>query len=424
VDARRVAFRFAFVYLSLYAAATQLLGGILILPWVAVPALGTTWPMRDITEWVAQHVFGLAPPLEFRGTSGDTAFHWVQTFWILVVALATAAAWSAWDRSPGRDVRLRAWFRLFLRFALAAEMFYFGMAKVVPAQFPPPALVTLIEPVGHLSLSNLLWTFVGSSTAYQIFTGCAEVLGGLLLLAPRTTTLGAVICLADMAHVFVLNLSYDVGLKQISFHLAVIAVVLLLPDARRLAGVFLHDRPVPASTVPPLFAHPRANRRALAVQLAFGAYLLLMFTTLSVRFFNAPGGPGSPRSPLYGIWEVTALAVNGDVRPAVLNDYDRRWRRIVFDAPERIIFQRTDDSFLTYGASLHEASRTITLTKGRSRTWNAAFTYDRPAGDRLILEGQIDGHHVRAELQLVGFDTFRLLNSTFRWIRPTDSEAG
>ena len=420
----RAAFRFAVLYLSLYAAATQLLGGILILPWASLPALGTVWPLRDVTVAVAEHVFGLTPPLEFRGTSGDTAFHWVQTFWILAVSLAGAAIWYVSDPDSRRDARLRPWFRLFLRFALAAEMFYFGMAKVIPAQFPPPALVTLVEPVGHLSLSNLLWTFVGAATPYQVFTGCAEVIGGLLLFAPRTTMLGALICLADMAHVLVLNLSYDVGLKQISFHLALISLVLLAPDARRLAGMFLRDAPVPASTVPPLFADARRNRRALAAQLAFGVYLLAMFTTLSVRFYAAEGGPGAPRSALYGIWDVAALSVDGEIRPAMLNDYDRRWRRIVFDSPQRFIVQRTDDSFLTYGVTIHEASGTMALTKGSSRTWSAAFSYERAADDRLVLDGHIDGRHVRAELRLMGLDTFRLLNSGFRWIRPTDNEAG
>jgi uncharacterized membrane protein YphA (DoxX/SURF4 family) len=420
----RVAFRFAFVYLTLYALATQLLGGLLILPGVALPALGTVWPMRDITVWVAEHVFGLTPPLNYRGTSGDTAFHWVQTFWILIVAVAITAAWVVWDRRGRRDVILHAWFRLFLRFALAAEMFYFGMAKVIPAQFPPPALVTLVEPVGHLSLSNLLWVFIGSSTPYQMFTGIAEMVGGLLLLVPQTTMLGALICLADMLHVFVLNMSYDVGLKQISLHLALVSLFLLAPEAPRLARMFLQDRPVPASTLPHLFGSARASRIALAAQIVFGLYLVVMFTTLSVRFWYAEGGPGSPKSVLYGIWDVTELSVDGEARPVLENDYDRRWRRVIFDSPQRIIFQRTDDSFLTYGVTIHEPSRTMALTKGSSRTWSSAFTYNRPADDRLVLEGHIDGHRIRADLQLVPLDIFRLLNSRFRWIRPPDSEAG
>jgi hypothetical protein len=42
----------------------------------------------------------------------------------------------------------------------------------------------------------------------------------------------------------------------------------------------------------------------------------------------------------------------------------------------------------------------------------------------LILEGEMDGHRIRAELQLVERDTFRLLNSGFRWVRPPDAAGG
>ena len=50
----------------------------------------------------------------------------------------------------------------------------------------------------------------GLGPAYEIFTGCAEVAGGLLLIVPRTATLGALISLADMSQVDTLNMTYDV----------------------------------------------------------------------------------------------------------------------------------------------------------------------------------------------------------------------
>jgi hypothetical protein len=60
---------------------------------------------------------------------------------------------------------------------------------------------------------------MGSAPAYEIFTGCAEVAGGLLLIVPRTATLGALISLADMIQVFTLNMTYDVPVKLFAFHL-------------------------------------------------------------------------------------------------------------------------------------------------------------------------------------------------------------
>jgi len=109
------------------------------------------------------------------------------------------------------------------------------------------------------------------------------------------------------------------------------------------------------------------------------------------------------------------------VRLPQLNDYDRRWRRVIFDFSDRMFFQRWDDSYAAYGVTVNEAQRTLSLTKGRSQTWQSAFTCERPRPDRLILDGEMDGYHLRAELQLVERDTFRLLNSRFRWIRPPDS---
>ena len=149
-------------------------------------------------------------------------------------------------------------------------MFYYGMAKVIPSQFPPPGLVTLIEPVGDSSLSDLLWTFVGASLPYQI-TGCAELLAGALLLTPATATAGAALALIDMLQVFLLNMAYDFGLKQISFHLLVMAAVVLAPDAPRLTAVFLGRAAGPSTHRRSSCGAARHNRAAVIAQLVFAS---------------------------------------------------------------------------------------------------------------------------------------------------------
>jgi uncharacterized membrane protein YphA (DoxX/SURF4 family) len=416
--------RFSLVYFSLYSLATQIIGGVLLTPWFSFPALGTVWPMRDITQWLAEHVFGLRAPLVFTGNSGDTAFHWILNGWLLVLAVVITAVWVRLQPGRDREQVWQAWFRLFIRFALAAQMFYYGMAKLIPTQFPPPSLVTLVESVGNLSLSDLLWTWMGASTPYQIFTGCAEMASGILLLFPRTTTLGALIGFADMLQVFLLNMTYDFGLKQISFHYLLMFAFLLSPDARRLTNVLVLNRTAEPSSLPDLFATPRANHTARVVQVVFGIYLIGMFTWVATRSYYAAGGPGETRSALYGIWNIEELTVNGETRPAVLNDYDRRWRRAIFDTPNVVVFQRTDDSFAHYEATIDPDTRAIALTKRNGGNWRAAFTFDRPSTDRLVLDGTMDGYTLRLRLRLVDFDTFRLLNSRFRWVRPPDPFAG
>ncbi len=417
--AARIAFRFCFVYFGLFSLATQISGSLFLIPHIEFRGLGPLWPMRAITFWIAAHIFGASDRLVSAPTSGETVFFWAQTFWLLIAALIATAIWSVLDCRREDYVTLHKWFRLFIRFALAASMLEYGMTKIIPTQFPRPPLNTLLTPVGNLSLSALLWNSIGASPAYEIFTGCAETLGGFLLLVPRTTMFGAMICLADLTQVFVLNMTYDIGLKQISFHLILLALFLLSPDLARLANFFFLDRAAGPSTQPRLFRTRRANRIGLAGQIICGVYLLGMYTYINWSYWYAGGG-GSPRSPLYGIWNVDQLSIDGQLRLPVLNDYDRRWRRVIFDSPNTMAFQRLDDSFARYAVSIDIYNNTLALTKGSSKRWKANFTFQRPAQDQLTLDGEMDDHKIHMQLQLIDFDTFRLLNSHFRWIRPDE----
>ena len=87
-------------------------------------------------------------------------------------------------------------------------------------------------------------------------------------------------------------------------------------------------------------------------------------------------------------------------------------------------FQRTDDSFAHYGVSIDVPSQSIALTKGNSRSWHATFTFQRPSAGHLTMDGDMDRYRIHMELQLMEFDSFRLLNSGFRWIRPPDPFGG
>jgi hypothetical protein len=378
--------------------------------------------MRDVTEWTAASVFGIPFPLE-TATRGEPLFFWIQTFWILVVSLLATAAWTALDRRRNAYRTAYGWFHLGMRLALAASLFEYGMTKVIPTQFPAPPLATLVTPVGDLSLSALLWTSIGAAQPYEIFTGCIEVLAAVLLVIPRTASLGAAIGLAALIQILALNLTYDIGLKLTTTHLVALAAILLAPDLPRIADVFVRQRPAVATTPPPIVRTRRAQRLLFAAQIAFGAYLLGMYAYINWSFWQAAGG-GRPRSALYGIWNVEQLAVDGAVRHPDLNDYDRRWRRVIFDEPDNVLFQRTDDSFARYGAVVDLDRNALALTKGASTSWKAVFNVARLPDDRLIIEGEMDGHRIEARLRRVEFDAFPLLNSTFRWVRPHSPTPG
>jgi hypothetical protein len=414
--ATRIAFRFALVYLGLFCLATQISGSMIPNLSFTYRGMGRLWPMRDVTHWTAASVFGVTSRLD-DVSGGEPLFFWVQTFWLLIVSVLAVAIWSVLDRRRQSYVTLYAWFRLFVRLALAAALFEYGMTKVIPTQFPVPPLTTLVTPVGDLTLSALLWTSIGASQPYEIFTGCVEVLAGVLLLIPRTTTLGALIGLGALIQIFALNMTYDIGLKLVSLHLIVLALFLLAPSVPPLANLLLRNQPAQIPIEPRLARTRRGHLVALAAPIVFGVYVLGMYAYINWSFWQVAGG-GRPQSALYGIWNVEQLSIDGQVRSPHLNDYDRRWRRVIFDEPGSVVFQRTDDSLARYGASIDSDRNVLALTKGDSRNWAATFTFDRSAQDRLIVEGEMDGYRIQAQLRQVEFDAFPLLNSSFRWIRP------
>jgi uncharacterized membrane protein YphA (DoxX/SURF4 family) len=303
---------------------------------------------------------------------------------------------------------------LTLRFMLASQMFAYGLDKLVPLQMPFPDLMRLLEPYGNFSPMSVLWYSVGASPSYEMFTGFAETLGGILLLTPRTTTLGALVCLVDMIQVFTLNMTYDVPVKLFSFHLLLFSLFLLAPDARRLINFFFTDRAVAPSQHVPLFRSSRANRIAVILQVVFGVYLIGQNTYTSVVGWHQFGG-GRAKSPLYGIWNVEQMSVDGQVRPALLTDQSR-WRRVVFDFPDFASFQRLDDTVAGYGSVINDREKTLTLTKSFDKSWQASFTFARQAPDQLVLDGNMDGHQVQMKLKLLDRDRFTLVNRGFHWI--------
>jgi hypothetical protein len=415
----RIAFRFCFAYFGLFCVGTaQILFTVLGVFGSLLPETAVRWILvRPILDWAAIHIFGLDAALIYvdGSGSGDRAFDWMSLACWLVLAGVATLVWSVLDRHRMNYATLHKWFRLFIRFCLAGQMIVYGAAKVIPTQMPFPSLDRLVQPFGSFSPMGVLWAQVGVSPPYEILLGCAELLGGLLLILPRTTVLGALVCLAATAQVFILNMTYDVPVKILSFHLLLLSLVLLAPDFRRLANVFFSNGAVGPSTQPRLFRTRRANRIALAAQVALGLWILVPAILGSWVAWDAYGG-GREKSPLYGIWNVVEFSADGEDRPPLLTDEDRL-RRVIFDDPAMVTYQHMDDSLVYNGATIDVDRRTIALTKYDDESGTATFTFEQPAADRLVLDGELNGRKVRMSLERLDTNTFTLVNRGFHWVQ-------
>jgi len=404
------------VYFGLYCLTTQIITT-LFSPNQGddIPDPATLWPLRQLILWTAVRIFHVRTTVAYDSNSGsgDGMFGWVLAFWLLITAVLATGLWSVIDRKRENYVKLSKWFRLFIRFSLAGQMFNYGMLKVIPVQMPYPTLTKLLEPFGNFSPMGVLWSSIGVSQAYEIFAGCAEVLGGLLLIVPRTAMFGALICLADMIQVFMLNMTYDVPVKLFSFHLILLALLLLVPDLPRLVDVFFRNRAV----APSAHAQTFSTRTALIAQILFGLWLVGMNVHGGWTAWHLYGD-GRPKSALYGIWNVDQLTIDGQVHPPLLTD-NERWRRVIFDSPTRMAFQRMDDSFARYGASINVNGKILALANDDDKNWRASFAFQRPAPDQLVLDGDMGSHKVHMQLKLLDRNKFLLVSRGFHWIQET-----
>jgi hypothetical protein len=257
-----------------------------------------------------------------------------------------------------------------------------GISRLIPVQMPPPFPFDFLRRLGELTPMELLWTFIGASPTFQSFTGLAGLAGGLLLLFPRTALLGALICAANLLMAVTLSLCYDLPFTPYLSFLLLLAVLLIAPDLRRLANLFLLDRAVEPAEEPVTARSPQLVMLLLAL-------CVIVWTSISAGLRFKELYP--PKPPFYGAWSVEEFAVNGEEVP-MFTDPDR-WQRVAIQEPGAL------DVELMIGS--------------RKRFPKAAFSFAQPEPDVLILEGR----RMRAKLRRMP-----LSSSWFHWILDMDEE--
>jgi hypothetical protein len=403
--ARKLGFRFAFVYWLLFALPFPLD----LLPWTDWIVGPIESGQRAFVLWTARHVLGLGEVPSEGGGSGDTAYDYEFVFCALVLALAGALVWSILDRKRASYARLADWLWAYVRLDLATAMISYGSYKVIPSQFPVLTLDRLAQPFGEASPMGLLWTFMGTSAPYQIFSGAGELLGGLLLFQRRTAVLGAIVATGVMAQVVMLNFAFDVPVKLYSAHLLAIALFLLLPHVCNLFGQFVLGRPAAALGCARLFQRPALHRGALALRTLFLVYIAWQRLSMSYDVYREYSMP--PPTPFDGAWRVAAF----ETEPPEAVDPGLRWTELVVGSSTRIGVTHASGVYERLQLELGEEGA-LSLTRRGDPQWKSEFTYEMPAPERLRWNGTLDGKSVHIDFERRPARDYLLQTRGFHWI--------
>ncbi|MFI1916139.1 DoxX family protein [Nocardia sp. NPDC020380] len=423
----RIAFRFCVAYFGLlcmlFAQILVVFAGPLY-AYLAADAIGGQMDSIDkFVRFVGNHVFRTEVAPLRKSYSGDQAPVWVLICCVIAAATAITAVWSILDRRRTEYIRFHAWFLTFIRLCLGGQLLCYGMAKVIPLQMPRPTLITLLQPYGDFSRAAVLWNQVGTAPVYEMLLGTAEVLGGLLLFSRRTATLGGLVSLVTLLQVFVLNMTFDIPVKLLSFHLVLMCLFILTPQARRLANILVLERYSEPATTPRGFRGERANRIAALATAALGIWVLAGGACMAWEGYRIQGD-GVPAPPLYGIWNVSAFTIDDRPLPPLTTD-EIRWRRVIIDT-RTAAYQKKDDSFIPAVAQVDTAAGTLTLSAppdtgtaapGRFPPYTYAFTFEQPAPDRLTLHGHFENRPVTISLRQQDPADLPLRGNGFHWIQ-------
>ncbi|TDQ41188.1 hypothetical protein [Aureibacillus halotolerans] len=221
------------------------------------------------------------------------------------------------------------WIHGIIRFILAIALLYNGAIKLGLGQYGMPDLGDALIAHGEMSPMGLLGRMVAFSPLFQILAGVAEVGAAVALLWRRTVAIGAMISLASMSFVFVLNLGYDMPGKQISLALLIFSAIVLLPWTKRIATAFIGQEQISSAPTPSMFTSSKISRITRIAGPITGFVILAVVGWLA--FSSQPSLTINESVPA-GVW----MVVEDTEEPAAHLSEDTRWQKIAFGNVEKL----------------------------------------------------------------------------------------
>jgi hypothetical protein len=396
---RRLLERFALIAFGLYHIPLLLnnypsLGGGGFNDTGLAPRWGRIFTIPSL--WVARVVFHIAKPSGATGDNGDASEEYARLLICVVVGIIGAIAWTLADRRRPRGEWVESTNRVLLRYSIALGLMSYAVAKIFPQQFPPIAVGTLDRRVGDLTPMSLLWTFMQYSRPYAFFGGLMELAACVLLCFRRTATLGALVCLAVMTNVTLMNYLYAVPVKLYATMITLSAAVLVLYDARRLFDVFVRNRAVAPSTESTILQDrvPAVWRRAIKTA-AVGSVALSSVVVMA-RTLNPP----QPSSPIEGAWNVSSPTPSA------------AWRKLSISRNGFVVRTVSDSVFgCRFGNATQPQSVSLQCPRGHSGELQWSRT-----GDTLGLHGTFDSAPMDLIATMNARSSYPLMRSKFRWM--------
>ncbi|APQ16033.1 hypothetical protein [Maribacter hydrothermalis] len=364
-----------------------------------------------IVPWIGEHILKLEEPITvFENGSGDKTYDYVLLLFILSIALLGAILWSFLLKNANGYAKLNYWFLVLVRYSLGSTMIYYGLFKIMPLQFGEIAFWRMLQPYGDSSPMGLAWTFLGYSKGYNLFMGLAEFIGGILLFHRRTTLLGSLILLPVTANIVAINFFYDVPVKLFSSQLLLMAIIIIVPDIKRLWNVIVFNKATKKIEFENYFKSRKWAIRATILKWAI--VILILFNSIS--YTTGIYSKNIDKPELYGLYEVNLFKRNRDTVPPILNN-EKRWRHVFFEYPNTTQFSTMAKGRYGLRTEVDTLKKQIKLTEYNDTTAVYILKYKR-TDSTLNLSGVFRKDTIFCETKRLDKKDFRLTSRGFNWV--------
>jgi hypothetical protein len=390
---------------------------------------------ESVVDWATKladqqlfHIHPWAAAVVVNDGAGDTSLFWARLWLFVLLAAVGSLVWSVLDRRRKNYERLGYWLRTGIRYYIALMCFQYGIIKLFCIQMPTPSLSQLATPLGDFGPMRLCWIYMGYSQPYQIFSGMAELITGLLLLYRRTVTLGLLLGLGVFINVMTMNLSFDIPVKGFSMELTICCLFLLVWDHRRLFAFMALNQSAGGTRLYEPVGMRRGMRIArLLLKLCFVYVAIGEFFFLTANRYHNLHKP-EVAGPIHtGVYAVRVFVVNGDTIPPSFRD-SIRWKDVIFDSKGRGSVNCPDTSFAWkygYGRGLFhyetaKADRLLTMTKSTSdHRLIMECHYEIPDSNTVYLRGHLGHDSLSVVLERTNRQ-FQLSEWQFHWVSESN----
>ncbi|MBS1531501.1 MAG: hypothetical protein JSU01_14430 [Bacteroidetes bacterium] len=361
-------------------------------------------PLTGIFHWLDRHIYHIGyDPKIHSSFPGDN--HFGVTFYLTLIlfGILVTVVWGVLDKKRSNYDRLFYWFCIYLRYVLAITIIGYGIDKIIPVQMSSPSAAVLTEPYGNLNRFNVLWTFMGVSPGYMIFTGSLEVIAGLLLFFRRTTLAGCLLVVAILSNIVALNCFYNVGVKLFSLQMLLFALFLLAPYYQRLFQFFFTDSTTAVRSPKRFFFQNKRKKYLVTAMLLFIPLATIGLELITdYKTYNVVAANGHRQK----IYDVSAFVAKDTLAP--LTTDTMRWKRVLlFVEGHNMVVYNMQDKGKWYKFKIDSSKNTLTLNSD-DKAKMKVFHYTYPAKDLMNLTGKWNGKDISVSLKVSPLDSIPL----------------